>query len=85
MSVCGVVGRSGGSWDSTRRRRCGPMRLVVAGRAIHCSFRRRRRRRRRCSSLPRQQTGPRTADDTSLAIADDLLHCDWLGRIKGRR
>jgi len=23
-----------------------------------------------------------TADDISLAIADDLLHCDWLGRIR---
>ena len=23
----------------------------------------------------------RTADDTSLAIADDLLRCDWLGRL----
>jgi len=23
----------------------------------------------------------RTADDTSLAIADDLLCCDWLGRL----
>jgi len=24
----------------------------------------------------------RTADDTSLAIADDLLRCDWLGGIR---
>jgi len=23
----------------------------------------------------------RTADDTSLAIADHLLRCDWLGRL----
>jgi len=23
-----------------------------------------------------------TADDTSLAIADDLLRCDWLGRTR---
>ena len=23
-----------------------------------------------------------TADDTSLAIVDDLLRCDWLGRIR---
>jgi len=23
----------------------------------------------------------RTADDTSLAVADDLVRCDWLGRL----
>jgi len=24
----------------------------------------------------------RIADDTSLAVADDLLYCDWLGRVR---